>query len=58
MFTDCMYRIDFFNLSTLITRKGSIFPPKNTREESCIILRLEEVSDLEFDLENIFQSHL
>jgi len=39
------YRVGHLNLSTLITRKESIFP-KNIREESCIILRGEEVSDL------------
>jgi len=48
-----IYRVGHFNFSTLITRKRSIFA-KNTREESCIILRGKEASDLEFGLESIF----
>jgi len=53
-----IYWVAHFNFSTLITQKGSIFPQKNTREESCIILREEEVSDFEFDLKSIFQGYL
>jgi len=57
-----LYRVGHCNPSTLITGKESIFPEKDktrqARKGSCIILTAEEVNDLEFDLETIFQGHL
>jgi len=53
-----LYRIGVghFNLS-MITRKEST--SNKTRKENCVILRRgEEVSDLKFDLGNIFEDQL
>jgi len=48
-----IYRVDHFNLSTLIRIEKEAFPPQK-RKESCITLMGEEVSDTEFDRESIF----
>jgi len=51
-----IYKVGYFNLSTLIIRKGSIFLPKNTREESCIILRGKKLVTLNLTLKHFLRS--
>jgi len=48
-----VYKVGHFNLSTLITQKGSIFPKKHKREK-LYNFEGEKVNNLEFDLESIF----
>jgi len=53
-----IYRVSHFNISTLLTRKRSIFPKKHKRGKLYNIEGGRSEFNLEFDLESIFQDHL
>jgi len=50
-----IHRVGHFNLFTLITRKGSIFPQKNAKEKNYIILRGEKLVTLNLTLKAFFK---